>query len=158
MTGCIDSGIGLARRELEETVDRILPLVEELLQRFSPDDIVTTEPEEFGHKVSVPYTFADGVGTGRIVASLFRYRDGVRLDVEVAHNRRLARPDGRASDRRCFLNDFVASVTMPSGATELPMEFRRKVLRGIHHARRAVQEHNKKHPEPWNQVTVVAVD
>lgn len=158
MTGCMESGLALVRRELEETVERILPLVEELVQRFSPDEIVTTEPEEFGYQVSVPFRFTDGIGEARVVASLFRYRDVVRTDIELRHNRRLAKPDGSASDRRCFLNDFVASVSVPAGGTELPQEFRQKALRGAWRARNAVYEHNQKHPEPWNQVTVVAVD
>lgn len=158
MTGCMESGLTLVRRELEETVDRLLPVVEALLQRFSPDEIVTTEPEEFGYQVSVPFHFTDGIGDARVLAGLFRYRDGVRLDVEVQHNRHLARPDGSASERRCFLNDYVASVTVSAGAGELPMEFQRRVARGVWQARRGVEEHNKKHPEPWNQVRVAAGD
>lgn len=157
MTGLLESGLSLARRELAETVDRVLPLVEELLQRFSPEEIVTTEPEEFGYRVSVPFAFADGIGVAHVVASLFRYRDAVRLDLELEHNRRLARPDGAASDRRCFLNDYVATITLPAGSQELPIEFRRKVFRGVQAARVAVQEYNRKHPEPWNQLRVVAV-
>lgn len=133
MTGCMESGVALARRELEETVDRLLPVVEEMLQRFSPEDIVTTQPEEFGYEVSVPFRFSDGVGEARVVASLFRYRDHVRMDLEMRHNRRLARPDGGASDRRCFLNDYVASVTVPAGSTELPAEFRRRIKIGRAH-------------------------
>lgn len=157
MTGCMESSLGLARRELEDTVDRLLPNVETLVQRFSPTEIVTTEAAEFGYDVSVPFHFADAVGEAHVVASLFRYREVVRIDIELRHNRRLARPDGGASERRCFLNDYVASANMAAGTTELPMDFRRKVLRGVQLARNAVQEHNKAHPEPWNQLRVVGV-
>ncbi len=158
MTGCLESPVSLARQRLEETIERLVPPVEHLLQRVAPQEIVTTDPGTAEATVSVPLRFPDGLGGGRVVAKLFRYRDTVRLDVELEHNRVFARPDGSPSDRRCFLNDFMASATIAAGAEQLPEEFRRQVLRGVHHARHAVQEHNKKHQAPWNQMHVVATN
>ncbi len=91
-----------------------------------------------------------------MVARLFRYRDTVRLDVEIVHNRMLASPNGGTSERRCYLNDFVASITLPAGSEQIPMDFTRSVLRGVRNARDAVQRHNREQSAPWNQLKVVA--
>lgn len=155
MTGCIESGLSLAQRELDETIERMLPQVEDLVQSLSPDEIVTSEAEEFGYRASVPFRFSDGIGRAEIVARLFRYRDRVRLDLNIAHNRVFALPGGGASDRRCFMNDYMASVSLAAGSEQLPQEFRRSVLRGVRAARNAVAEYNKKQIHPWNQVAVV---
>ena len=56
-----------------------------------------------------------------------------------------ASPDGTPSDQACYLNDFVASVTVPQGATALPEEFVRHVVAGIAAARDAVRRHNRRY-------------
>jgi hypothetical protein len=119
MTGCTDSSVGLLYRELEETVESLASQVEAMLQPVAPDDVVRSESEDGGYRFIVPVSFPDGVGRGQLVARLFRYRDSVRVDVELVHNRVLAKPGGAPSDRRCYLNDFVASISLPAKTDEL---------------------------------------
>lgn len=157
MTGCLESGTSLLRRELDRTIEAIGPLVEALLQRLSPSEVVTSELGEAGLKAEVPLEFPDGVGRGAVVAQLFRYHDTARLDLVLEHNRRFVKPDGSPSDRRCYLNDFQASVTLPRGATELPEAFQRAVVSGVHAAREGVARHNRVHPQPWHQIRIGAV-
>jgi hypothetical protein len=156
MTGCTESSLGLIYRELEETIELLLPGVEAMLQPISADAAVVRESDEAGYRFAVPIMFPDGIGRGHVVARLFRYRDTVRLDVEIAHNRMLARPGGAPSDRRCYLNDFVASTSLPGGSEDVPPDFVRSVLRGVRSARDAVQRHNRNQTAPWNQLRVVA--
>lgn len=156
MTGCTDSSVGLIYRDLDETIASLTPRVEALLQPIAPNEAISRESDEAGIRFAVPLRFPDGIGSGVVVARLFRYRDAVRIDVEIVHDRMLARPDGTASDRRCYLNDFVASVSLGAGTEELPADFRRTVLRGVKLARDAVQRHNRTEAAPWNQIRVVA--
>ena len=154
MNGCIESGQRLLSERLDETVEAVTPNVLALLQRAAPESTVSAESDERGHRLVLPITFPDGIGHGSVVARVFRYREQVRVDIELVHDRMLARPDGRPSDRRAFLNDFVASITIAPGAPTLPSEFERHVLRGIENARDAVQRYNRDQPAPWNQVRV----
>ncbi len=156
MTGCTESGLALLHRELDETIESLLPSVEALLQALASDESVTSEPSDAGHTSSIPLRFPDAIGAGKVVGVLFRYRDHVRLDIEIVHNRRFARPGGQPSDRRCFLNDFVASISLPAKTAELPQEFRRYVVSGVSAARDAVQRHNRQQTAPWSQVVVAA--
>ena len=157
MTGCLESGLTLARRELDRTIETLAPLVEALLERLSPDAGVTSETTDFGLRADVPLRFPDGIGRGTVQAQLFRYHDTVRLDLVVEHTRRFLRPDGSPSDRRCYLNDFQASLTLPRGATELPESFVRSVVSGVHAAREGVARHNRLHPQPWHQIRIGAI-
>lgn len=156
MTECLESQNSILYRELDRTIDQLVPGVEELLQRFGPAEQLTCEPHGGGQMLSMPMHFPDGIGRGDIVARVFRYRDNVRVDIEIEHNRVFRKPDGSASGRRCFFNDFVASVRLDSGAETVPPDFRRRVIAGISAARDAVQRYNRAHPEPWNEVRVVA--
>jgi hypothetical protein len=157
MTGCLESGLSVVRQELDRTIETIGPLVEALLQRLSPGEVVSGDANDAGLRAEVPLYFSDGVGRGSVVAQLFRYHDTVRLDILVEHNRRFVRPDGAASDRRCYLNDYQASVTLPRGATELPEAFTRQVVSGVLAAREGVARYNRLHPQPWHQVRIAAV-
>jgi hypothetical protein len=157
MTGCTDSSVGLIYRELEETIASLTPQVEAMLQPIAPDETVSRESDDAGSRFAVPLRFPDGIGSGIVVARMFRYRDSVRLDVEIVHDRMLARPDGTPSDRRCYMNDFVASIALAPGTDEIPTDFRRSVLRGVKLASDAVQRHNREETAPWNQVHVVAL-
>jgi hypothetical protein len=145
-------------RHLDEAIARLVPLVEALLQRFGSGEQMRSEPHGAGVMLTMPIRFPDGIGRGEVVARLFRYRDAIRLDVEVEHNRVFTKPDGSASERRCFFNDFVASVRLDADVTELPPDFRRRVIRGVEAAREAVQRYNREHPEPWNEVRVVGAE
>lgn len=155
MTECIETSHSLLYRELDETIEQLAPAVEALLQRISPDGFVASEPDELEHRVSVRLPFPDGIGRGEVVARLFRYRDNVRVDLEIDHNRVFAGRNGYPSEQRCFLNDFVASVTLPAGTDLLPADFERSVVSGVHASREAVQKHNRNHKQPWNQLKVV---
>ncbi|NIM51237.1 MAG: hypothetical protein GTN62_14955 [Gemmatimonadales bacterium] len=158
MTGCTESSLGLIYRELDETVESLVPVVEALLQHIAPAEAVTCESDEAGYRLATRIRFPDGIGRGHVVAQLFRYRETVRLDVEISHNRMLARHDGRASDRRCYLNDFVATVSLPAKVDHLPPDFERSVLSGVRNAIHAVQRYNRAQAAPWNQITVAAAE
>ena len=158
MTGCLESGLSVVRHELDRTIETIGPLVEALLQRLSPGDAVNSEPTDAGVRAEVPLQFPDGVGRGSVVAELFRYHDTVRLDLVVEHNRRFVKPDGAPSDRRCYLNDFQASITLARGTTEIPEAFARQVVSGVLAAREGVARHNRLHPQPWHQIRIGAVE
>lgn len=154
MTGCLESGLSVVRRELDRTIETLGPLVEALLQRLSPGHAVSSEPNDAGIRADVPLQFPDGIGGGSVVAELFRYHDTVRLDIVVEHNRRFVRPDGAPSDRRCYLNDFQASITLARGTAELPDAFARQVVSGVLAAREGVARHNRLHPQPWHQIRI----
>lgn len=156
MTGCMESSVGLIYQELDQTIERLVPAVEALLSRAANDEAVRSEPVEGGVTITTSLHFPDAIGRGQLVAKLFRYRDAVRLDIEIAHNRHFAKPGGKPSDRRCFLNDFVATTKVAVGTQDLAADFRRQVIAGVRAARHAVQRHNRTHTEPWNQVKVVA--
>ncbi len=157
MTGCLESGLSVVRQELDRTIEAIGPLVEALLQRLSPSDTVSSELGDAGLRAEVPLEFPDGIGHGSVVAQMFRYHDTVRLDILLEHSRRFVRPDGAPSDRRCYLNDFQASVTLARGTTELPEAFTRQVVSGVLAAREGVARHNRLHPQPWHQIRIGAV-
>jgi len=156
MTGCTESRIPVLSRELEETIESLVPAVEDLLQRITGAAPVSTVGDGSDQQIAAPLRFPDGIGQGQIVASLFRWRDTVRLDVEIVHNRVFVTPKGAASDRRCFLNDYQASVTIETGAEGIPESFQREVISGISAAREAVQRYNRRTHAPWSQVAVAA--
>lgn len=153
MTGCTESGLAV-QRGLDETIEKLLPTIESLMQTLAPNEVVACESEDDGFAFTAPLRFPDGIGTGTVVAKLFRYRERVRLDIEIAHNRVFARPDGTTSDRRCFMNDFVASTSFEIGTDAVSNDFHRYVVSGVHAAREAVQRHNRLQTAPWNRVSV----
>jgi hypothetical protein len=152
----MDSSLPVICRELDETIEALVPAVEDLLQRLSDAVPATSDAEGSGFKVTAPLHFPDGIGKGQVVATLFRWREAVRLDVEIVHNRALAKPDGSASDRHCFLNDFTASTRLETGSEALPRDFQREVIAGVSAARDAVQRYNRANQAPWSQMRVVA--
>ncbi len=156
--GCVESGSYLSAQQLGEAVESLAPAVAALLQRIAPTELVSTESDGLGHRFALPLSFPDGIGRGTVVARLFRYRDRVRLDVEILHNRRFAKADGSPSDRRCYMNDFVASTALAADATELSPDFERSVVRGVLMARDGVQRHNREQAAPWNQVVIAAAE
>ena len=117
---------------------------------------VACESEDDGFAFTAPLRFPDGIGIGTVIGKLFRYRERVRLDIEIAHNRVFARPDGGNSDRRCFMNDFVASTSFEKGTDTISNDFHRYVVSGVHAAREAVQRHNRHQTAPWSRVSVAS--
>lgn len=156
MTGCMDSSVPVICRELDETIEALVPAVEDLLQRLTDAVPEKSEAEGSGFKITAPLSFPDGIGKGQVVASLFRWREAVRLDIEIVHNRAFTKPDGTASDRPCFLNDFTASTKLDTGSEELTADFQREVIAGVSAARDAVQRYNRVNRAPWSQVRVAA--
>jgi hypothetical protein len=157
MTGCIESGSSLAYRQLDAALDALAPAVAQLLEQAVGGTAPRCESDGHAHRFVVPLRFPDGIGRGAVVAQLFPYRDQLRLDVEVTHNRVFAGRDGVPSDRRCYLNDFIASTTLSSDARELTPEFVRDVIRGVRRAMDGVQRHNRSQSAPWAQVTVASL-
>ena len=156
MTGCTESTTPVLNRELEETIESLVPAVENLLQRITGAAQASTEGEGTDLEIAALLRFPDGIGQGQVLASLFRWRDTVRLDIKIEHNRTFVTPKGTASDRRCFLNDYQASTTIAIGAEGIPENFEREVISGISAAREAVQRYNRRNNTPWSQVAVAA--
>jgi len=157
MTGCTESRVPVLSRDLEETIESLVPAVEDLLQRITGAAPDATVGDGTDLVIAAPLRFPDGIGHGQVVASLFRWRDTVRLDITVEHNRMFVTPKGTASDRRCFLNDYQASVTLAIGTDGIPENFEREVISGISAARDAVQRYNRRNSTPWSQVSVAAM-
>ena len=156
MTGCL-AATGTDVRRLGETVERLVPHVAALLQGLSAEgDDVRAHREGNVHVLSVPIRFPDGIGHGAVVARVFRYRTSARVDLEIVHDRLLAAANGRPTGHPCFLNDFVASISLGVDAEELPPEFVRNVRAGVREAVTAVETHNQRHPQPWSRIEVVA--
>lgn len=153
MTGCVTgSSVNLMRR-LDATVEALVPAVAELLGRLGQGP-VDAGREDAAHALRVPLRFPDGVGWGRLTARVFRYRTGVRVDLAISHNRVIALADGRPTDRACFLNDFVASVTLGPDDVGLPDKFVSGVESGVRAALTGVEDHNRRYPQPWSCIRI----
>jgi hypothetical protein len=157
MTGCVKSDSPELLRRLDAAAESLVPHVRRLLGALSPGQPVTTSLEDGARVISVPVRFPDGIGAGRINARVFRYRNSVRVDLTVLHNRMIALADGRPTGRACFLNDFVASVTLGPDDIELPEKFLTQVETGVSAALDAVDTHNRRYPQPWSRIRVVAI-
>lgn len=158
MTGCVTGRSADLLRQIDAAVDRLVPQVGTLLAGVSHDQDVSTTREDGLRVVSVPARFPDGIGQGTVTARVFRYRTSARVDIALVHNRVIAFADGRPTNRACFLNDFKASVTLDAGATELPEAFVRQVTTGVRVALGAVDEHNRRHPQPWGRIRVAVAE
>ena len=147
---------GLASAATEDSFGALAPQVEDLLRRIAGAVPASRTVDGSGMRMEAPITFSDGVGTGVVVAELFNYRDDVRLDIRIEHDRVFAKADGEPTDRRCFLNDYVASKVLDTEFMELPRDFVRKVIAGVSAARDAVRRHNRLARGPWDEVRVAA--
>ncbi len=158
MTGCKDSNTAISDSELDARMGNLVPAVVSLLQRLASADPTVTNEDGGGSGVRVtsPLSFPDGIGEGSIVCEVFIYRGAVRLDLQIDHNRKFAVADGTASERRCYLNDYVASVTLDADQETLPVDFVRGVVAGVAAARDAVRRHNRRASVPWHEVRVAA--
>lgn len=156
MTGCKDSNTALPVGEMDARVGPFVPAVESLLRRITSTEPTISYDQDTGARLTGGLAFPDGIGEGEIVGELFTYRDTVRLDVHVEHNRTFAGPDGSPTERRCYLNDYVASVTLDADSEQLPPEFVRNVVAGVAAARDAVRRHNRRAVVPWNGLRIAA--
>lgn len=148
----------IAFPSLNETVAILVPKVEDLLRRVCHGEPVAVSTGESAVDIEAPIGFPDGIGNGTVLAELFRYREAIRLDIQIKHNRVFATRSGAPTDRKCFFNDYVASVTVSNDATEIPQDFVRKVVSGIMAARDAVKRHNRQARGVWDEVSVAAQD
>lgn len=142
--------------ELESDIGALVPALDDLVARVTGEDPTVAEFDRTSIRITAALSFPDGIGHGVVGAHLHRYRDEVRVDIGIVHDRKFARPDGTPSDRPCYLNDFVASMTLQPGTTELPAEFIRHVVAGVAAARDGVRRHNRRNQAPWNEVLVSA--
>jgi hypothetical protein len=148
----------LAFPSAPEAVGILVPKVENLLRRFCHEELLSAADGESGVTITAPISFPDGIGNGAVKAELFRYRDSVRLDIHLDHDRMFAKRGGAPSERRCFMNDYVASITLADGTDDLPQKFTRKVVSGVAAARDAVRRHNRQSRGVWDEVKVAARD
>lgn len=155
MTRCATDNPSALGRRLDETLDALAPAVADLLRQLGQGRDPSVARDGLARVLSAPIRFPDGIGRGAVVARVFRYRTAVRVDVEIVHDRMLASSDGTPTSRRCFLNDFVASVMLLPDTTALPEAFVQHVLTGVRAAVSAVDSHNRHHKEPWSQINVV---
>lgn len=155
MTGCVTGNSVNLLRRLDAAVETLVPDVGRLLGKLGEGPVETAREESF-HALGVALRFPDGIGRGRLTARVFRYRTSVRVDLVLAHNRVIALANGRPTDRTCFLNDYVASVTLGPEDTVLPEKFVSRVLAGVPAALTAVEDHNRRHPQPWGRIRVAA--
>ena len=109
-------------------------------------------------RIEAPLTFPDGIGSGSVIVHLHAREQKVGLEMRLEHDRVFATPQRTASSNRCFLNDYVASITMCADAEALPETFVRQVVAGVSAARYAVERHNREHPAPWFRIRVAARD
>lgn len=109
-------------------------------------------------RIEAPVTFPDNIGSGTVMVRLTVRNDAVRLELRLEHDRVFATPQRTPSPNRCFLNDYVASVTVAATEETLPEKFVREVVAGVHAARHAVERHNREHPAPWFRIAVAQRD
>lgn len=108
--------------------------------------------------LEAPITFPDGIGTGAMIVHLHAREDVVDLTLRLEHDRVFATPQRTPSPNRCFLNDYVASLTLPTDAEGLPESFVRQVVAGVSAARYGVERHNRENPAPWFRIAVTVHD
>ena len=154
MTGCKDTNTALPVSDMEARLGDIVPEVVSLLQRITSVEPAVTYEAGTDVKFTSELSFPDGIGEGEIIAELFVYRDAVRLDLHIEHNRVFATGNDQASGRRCYLNDYVASVTLDADEDSFPSDFVRGVVAGVTAARDAVRRHNRRASLPWHQIRV----
>ena len=160
MTGCKDANTAVPGSELDARVGNLVPSVMSLLQRLTSTDSTVTSEEDGGSGVRFVggLSFPDRIGEGEIVCEVFLYRNTVRLDLHIEHNRVFALADGTPSERRCYLNDYVATVTVDPDQDSLPVDFVRSVVAGVAAARDAVRRHNRRAQLPWHEIKVTALE
>ena len=128
----------------DEVVGRQIPAVADLVRRVTGSEVRAVRLGPSYVRISGEFPFPDGIGRGTVVVGVFRYRGDLRVDLAIEHNRVFAGRGGEPSENRCYLNDYVASVTMPPHADRLPVDFVRKVVSGVGAARTAVERYRRR--------------
>ena len=128
--------------------------VVDLIGQATESDQVALDKRRGALAIFAPVFFPGGIGQGELCAEVFGYRGQVRIDVRLVHNRVFARPDGTPSDRRLYLNDFVASTTLDPAQEVVPDAFVQHVLDGVARARAAVRRHNADPGAYWQEILV----
>ena len=106
--------------------------------------------------ISAPLSFPDGIGSGLVRVTLRPRHDVVDLKLWIDHNRVFVTGHGGVGGSRCFLNDYVAAISLPGDVSELPEAFVREVVAGVSTAQHALERHNRKHTAPWFRIGVAA--
>ncbi len=158
MTGCKDSNTAVPLSDFDARVGNLVPEVVSLLQRITSVEPAVTYEAGTDVKFTSELSFPDGIGEGEIIAELFVYRDAVRLDLHIEHDRVFATANDNASERRCYLNDYVASVTLDADEDSFPSDFVRGVVAGVTAARDAVRRHNRRASLPWHEIRIAVRD
>jgi len=135
-------------------IDVLAQSIVDLIGRAADSDQVERTSHRGALAIVAAVSFPGGIGQGQVCAEAFCYRGRVRVDVRLAHNRVFARPDGTPSDRRLYLNDFVASTTLDPGLNAIPEAFVQHVLDGVARARAAVRRHNADPGAYWQEILV----
>ena len=154
MTGCTRTQELETAPAPECVGEKLIPATAELLRRLSGKEPAVACLEDLGIVMSTAYPFPDQIGRGELIAMIFTYRGLVRLDIRLEHNRVFASLTGRATEHRCFLNDYLASIVLPRDAEELPESFVFSVLSGVRAAANAVRAHNERHSVSWLRASV----
>jgi len=127
----------------DAAVEQLVPAVTDLVRRVAGVAPRTTRVSPGHARVAAEILFPDGIGRGAVVVAVFCYRGAMRVDVTIEHNRVFAGRGGHPSGNRCYLNDYMASVTLALAETQLPVEFVRKVVAGVAAARSAVERRRR---------------
>lgn len=128
----------------DEVVGRQIPAVADLVRRVTGAEVRAVRMGPSHVRVSADFHFPDGIGRGMVVVGVFRYRGDLRVDLTIEHNRVFAKRGGEPSENRCYLNDYIASVTLPPEVDLLPVDFVRRVVAGVGAARTAVERYRRR--------------
>ena len=139
--------------------DSLVEAVAALVARITEHD-PSIAPQADGRSVRLeaPVLFPDGVGSGSVILQLHASDAAIDMTLRLEHDRVFVTPTGGPSQNRCFLNDFVASLTVDADEEEMPEKFVREVVAGVSAALTAVDRHNREHPAPWFRIVVAARD
>lgn len=154
MTWSLNPSSGAALTARDDAVGTLVPAAESLLRRVTGVEPKCGERPNAEIRLTSPVTFTDGIGRGEVVVAIFPYRGSIRFDLWIEHDRVFARLDGSPTGSSCYLNDYVASLSLEPGAVELSADFVRDVVAGVHAARDAVRRYNARSKADWFKVRI----
>lgn len=151
----MNAGSVVESASVDQALERVLPAVANLLRRATgrePNRTVRRDARDV--RLASAVNFPDGVGSGELVATVFRYRGKVRADFVLEHDRMIATSEGVRTGAPCFLNDYQTSITLDATAAELPPLFVQRTLDGVRAAVTAVDTHRKREGIRWGAIHV----